>query len=148
MNFKMVLWFAGMWFVSGFVYSFCGMQIYITKNCALKLYTLLSSNTENWYAEACKKYWKRVIRKNRIILFILAVLVIRFVPLIGTVGYFLGYIWKMFFYRPATGPIEGNLKDSAQMFRRFAKPGCEEAFESEIQKACYVLANDPLLSKV
>lgn len=140
-------WFAGMWFVSSFVHSIFGMQISITKKCALKILTLLS-DSPNMYWDACKKYWKGVIRKNRIILLILAILVIYFVPANGVYGYLAGWIWKCIFARGASGLNENNLLDSAEIFRQFAKPGCESALEEELTNAVVALVNNPMLSKI
>lgn len=146
MALKTFLWFAGMWFASSIVHSIFGLQISITKRCALKILTLLS-DSQNMYSEACKKYWKGIIRKNRIILLIIAALVICFVPTDGVGGYFAGWLWKCIFSRGASGLTENNILDSAATFRRFAKPGCEEAFEEDLTKAVFALSKDPFLTK-
>ena len=146
MKLEMILWFAGMWLASSFINSIFGMQISITKKCALKIYTLLE-DSPNMYSKACIKYWKGVIRKNRIILLIIAALVVYFVPAIGVAGYFFGWLWKCILSRGASGLSENNVLDSAKVFRRFAKPGCEEVFEEELTSAVFALCKDPFLSK-
>lgn len=147
MTFEMFLWFAGFWIASSFIHSVFGLQISITKKCALKIYTLLC-DSPNLYSEACKKYWKGVIRKNRIILLFITILVVCFAPFIGVCGYFAGWIWRKIFSAGISGLTENNLLDSAEIFRKFAKPGCEEAFEKDLVDAVFALTNHSILKNL
>lgn len=142
MNFKIVAWLIGMWIVGGFIYTFLGMQISITKRCALKLYSMVCNDTDYWYAEACHKYFKKVIRTNTIIIFVVWLLVLQFIPLIGAIGFSVGYLLKWLSTRNVTGISNTNLEESIAIFLRFAKPGLEAEFEERLSVAVYKLQSD------
>lgn len=142
MDLRMYLWLAGMWLVGSFVYSMFGLQITITKRCALKLQDLLKSDPKNWYPDACEKYWKGVIRKNRIIMFAIGAAVFFLVPGIGVIGYFVGIALKWLTTLSAAGPNENNLLDCEPIFSRYAKPGCEQGFTADFFNAAAMLINN------
>jgi glucose dehydrogenase len=145
MTTKMWIWLIGMFIAGGFLYSIFGLQILITKNCALKLHALLASNAENWYPEACLNYWKKVIRSNTVILLIASSAVVLLVPLIGAIGFFAGMLLKRITAASASRATMQNLEDSAMAFAKFAKPGKEDAFTEEIFHAAYALSQNPVL---
>ena len=148
MNMETLLWFAGMWILGNFLYSLFGMQISISKQCAMKLCSLLSSNPQNWYPDACRKYWNGVIWKNRIILWVIATIVVCFAPLIGVIGYLVGIACKWLFTRGSVGLTENNIQDCIRIFVRFAKPGQEEAFANDFAQALDALAQNQMMRYV
>lgn len=128
MDFKVYLWFIGLFIVGGIVFTMFGMQISITNNCALKLFALVKSETELWYADACLLYFKKVKRRNRLIILALFVMALFFVPLAGFAGLLVGFLFKRITCIKKAGLNQNNLSDTVSAFLKFAKPGKEEAF--------------------
>lgn len=142
MSAAMYLWLIGMWFVGGLIYTVFGLQIAITKNCSYKLLSLLKSSPQNWYPDACEKYWKSVVRKNRIIMWVIAIALSVLIPGIGFIGYLVGIATKWLFTMSQTGPNENNISDCVGIFSRFAKPGLEYEFEDDLYRAISVLSSN------
>ena len=145
MDLKLYLWLVGMWLVGGFVYSIFGLQIAITKNCAYKLLDLLKSDSKNWYPDACKKYWSGIIRKNRIIMWVIAIALFVFIPGIGMIGYLTGLATKWLTTRSKTGTNTDNIEESIKIFMQFAKPECKSEFETDIMRAITALTTNNLM---
>ena len=144
MEFEFYAWMIGMALAGSFIYSLFGIQISIMKNCAKKLFCLLRTETDMWYPDACEKYMNKVIWRNRIILLVIFGIILWFVPLIGVVGYVLGYMLKLVLTKSKTGPIRDNLFDSARIFERFAKPGSEEKFADALMEAIEKMLSDSI----
>ena len=132
---QMLFWLFGMWIIGGIVYTTFGMQIVITKRCALKIFDLLKEDAQNWYASACKKYWKKIILRNRLIITIITCLLFWFLPGIGFIGFLAGSFTKWLFTLSKTGLDENNINDSCAVFVRYIKPGKEEEFSDALGKA-------------
>lgn len=135
MEWKMALWFVGMWIVGGLVYTFFGMQITITNKCAMKLYAMLKNETAVWYPDACFLYFKKIKRRNRIIIAILFVAAYFFIPLIGLIGFAAGFFLRRLTTAGVTGTTDTNLGECIDIFARFVKPGMEEQFREAILQA-------------
>ena len=148
MDLKIYLWLAGMFFVGGIVFSMFGLQISITNNCAMKLYSLVKASTEVWYPDACLLYFKKVKRRNRVIIFILFALALFFVPLAGFVGLVIGYFFKMLTAAGKTGLNDNNLSDCVNIFVRFAKPGFENDFEAVLIDAVCSIKNNSIYRSI
>lgn len=144
MNFQMFAWLIGMWIVGSLIYNFIGMQISITKRCALKLYSMVCDDTEYWYADSCRKYFKKVIRADTILILFISFLVLQFIPLIGAIGFFAGYFLKLLSTRRATGVTDPNIDECIKIFLRFAKPGKELEFEGNLYMAAHKLKTDEI----
>ena len=126
---KLFLWLSGMTIVGFIVYSMFGMQVRIINNCAMKLYLMICNDTEYWYPESCKSYFKKVKRRNRVLILLLALLVLFFVPLIGAIGFGIGFCVAWITTRKFTGLTEDNIRETIKIFMRFVKPGKEDEFE-------------------
>lgn len=148
MDVKIYLWLAGMFFVGGIVFSMFGLQIRITNNCAMKLYSLVKTSTEVWYPDACLLYFKKVKRRNRVIIFIMFALALFFVPLAGFVGLVIGYFFKMLTTSGKTGLNDNNLSDCVDIFVRFAKPDFENDFEAVLIDAVCSLKNNSIYRSI
>lgn len=135
MTTQMYLWLFGMWFIGGLVYTFFGMQIVITKRCALKIFDLLKDETQNWYAEACRKYWKKVIRRNQLIITVITIVLFFLIPGIGFLGFLIGSFTKWLFTLSKTGINKNNVDDSCAIFIRYMKPNREDEFTEDLSKA-------------
>lgn len=144
MTFEMIAWLLGMWFVGGLLYAIIGMQASIMRRCAKKLYLMVKSETEYWYAEACNRYMKKVIRTVTIIILVASFLVLQFIPLIGAMGFFAGFFLKWLFNKGAAGPNDQNIAETIAIFLRFAKPGMEEDFREVLLQAAWKLKNESL----
>lgn len=148
MSLKLVAWLIGMWIVGGIVYTFLGMQISIMRRCAMKLYSMIRNDTEYWYSDACHRYMKKVIRNNTIIILVISFIVLQFIPLIGTIGFFAGYFVKWLFTKGAAGPSDQNLEETITIFMRFAKPGMEEKFREGLHWAAHKLKTDSIFKLI
>lgn len=138
---QMYFWLVGMWIVGCFVYTIFGMQIVITKRCALKIFDLLKDDTQSWYASACKKYWKKIIRRNRAIITIITVALFCFIPGIGFLGFLIGSFTQWLFTLSKTGINKNNIDDSCEVFVRYMKPDREEEFVENLSKALVHIIN-------
>ena len=139
MTTEMFLWLAGMFIVGSFVYTIFGMQIGIINNCAMKMYSMIRNDTDFFYSDACLKYLQKVKRRNRIIILLITAAVLFFVPLIGFVGFLIGYFFRKLMVHRATGINEGNISDSINIFVQFAKPGMEEEMRDGLKFISYKL---------
>ena len=148
MEWKMGLWFVGMWIVGGFIYTLFGMQITITNKCAMKLYTMLKNETAVWYPDACLLYFKKVKRRNSIIIAIVFTAACFFIPLIGLIGFAVGFVLKRLTTARTTGMTDTNLNESAIIFQRFAKPGMEDQFEETIFQAIHRMQSDGIFNRL
>ena len=144
MEWKMALWFVGMWIVSGFVYTIFGMQIGISKNCALKLQAMMTADSKLWYPDACLLYFRKIIRRNRMIVAILFALVLFFIPVIGFIGFAAGYFWKMLRFSGQTRFNENNLSECVEIFMQFAKPGMEEQLRAALRQAIHSMTGNTI----
>lgn len=143
MDVKIYLWLAGMFFVGGIIFSMFGLQISITNNCAMKLYSLVKTSTDLWYPDACLLYFKKVKRRNRVIISALFAVALFLIPLAGFVGLVIGYFFKMLTTAGKTGLNDNNLSDCVSIFTKFAKPGLENDFESVlIDAVCSIKTNN------
>ena len=144
MTFEMFAWLAGMWFVGGMFYALIGMQGSIMRRCSKKLFLMVQNDTEYWYPDACRRYIKKVIRTNVIIILVVFFLVLQFIPLIGAIGFFAGYFLKWLFNKGKAGPNDQNLAETIAIFVRFAKTGTEENFKEILIQAAWKLKNESL----
>lgn len=142
METKMILWFAGMFFVGRFVYTIFGMQIGIVKNCAMKVHYMIRNDTEYFYSDACLRYLKNIKRKNRIIILVIAALILFFIPLIGFCGFVAGYLLRKFMTGHLTGINDNNLADTTEIFLQFAKPGMESDLSEGLSWVTQKLKNE------
>lgn len=148
MTFEMFAWLVGMWFIGGIFYAFIGMQISIMKRCSRKLYLMVKDELDYWYADACRRYMKKVIRTDTIIILIVSFLVLQFIPLIGAIGFFAGFFLKWLFNKGAAGPNDQNIAETIAIFVRFAKTGKEEDFKEILIQAAWKLKNESLYKHI
>ena len=146
MNWKFILWFAGMFFAGKLFYSIFGIQYWITKNCAEKLYRMLQYETSLWYPEPCRRYLKKLKRTQVILFVVVTALVLCFVPLIGVLGYFAGYFIAFIFSLGKTGTNEANLGESCEILHKFAKDGCDASFTEALFSAAAKLMKNPYMN--
>ena len=126
----MKLWLIGTgMFIAGFVvYTLFGMQILITKKCAMKLYRAMCNDYEFWYPESCKSYLTGVRRRNTILLLIVSAVVVVFVPLAGVIGFLLGLLFARIVGGGKAGLTDDNVKETLSIFLRFVKPEKSDEF--------------------
>ena len=148
METKMILWFAGMFFVGRFVYTIFGMQIGIVKNCAMKVHYMIRNDTEYFYSDACLLYLRKIKRKNRGIIIVIAALIFFFIPLIGFCGFVAGYILRKLTTSRLTGINDNNLADTTEIFIQFAKPGMESEFSEGLSWATQKLKNESIFKYI
>lgn len=148
METKMILWFAGMFFVGRFVYTIFGMQIGIVKNCAMKVHYMIRNDTEYFYSDACLQYLKKIKRKNRIIIIVIAALILFFIPLIGFCGFVAGYIIRKLTTSRLTGINDNNLADTTEIFLQFAKPGMESELSEGLSWVTQKLKNESIFKYI
>lgn len=148
MEWKMALWFVGMWIVGGLAYTFFGMQITITNKCAMKLYAMLKNDTTFWYPDACFLYFKKINRRNRIIIAALFIAVYCFIPLIGLIGFTVGFFLRRLTTSGATGITKTNLTESVEIFFEFVKPEMENEFMRAVLKATDALLTNGIYKSI
>lgn len=148
MEMKMILWFAGMFFVGRFVYTIFGMQIGIIKNCAMKVHYMIRNDTEFFYSDACLRYLNKIKRRNRIIILAITTLILLFIPLIGFVGFVVGYLIRKLMTVRLTGINENNLADTTEIFLQFAKPGMEENFAEGLSWVTHKLKTESIFNHI
>lgn len=143
MNWKFVLWFAGMFFAGKIFYSLFGIQYWITKNCAEKLFRMLQNETALWYPEPCRRYLKKLKRIQCALFIVISALVVFFIPLIGLLGYLVGYLLTWITTLGRTGPNATNLQESGAILLKFCKTGRETDFAEALMEASDKLAKNP-----
>lgn len=121
-----LIWFAAACFGGKVIMSLFGTQIGIIVRCTNKLLKRIENDAEFWDSSACKKYLRRVIVINSIILLIVSVLVVCIFPTIGIGGYFFGLFGTFGFSFSAMGINKNNLEESCQILLKFALPGMEK----------------------
>lgn len=132
---RIYFWIAGAFLVGNFIYSIFGMQIGITKKCALKFFTLVKNDSELWYPDACFLYLKKIMRRNRLIITAIFLVSLFAIPLAGSLGLFIGYFFKMLTTSRRCGINGNNLSDCVQIFQRFSKQGKEDEFSLLLEDA-------------
>jgi hypothetical protein len=105
---------------------------------------MVKDELDYWYADACRRYMKKVIRTDTIIILIVSFLVLQFIPLIGAIGFFAGFFLKWLFNKGAAGPNDQNIAETIAIFVRFAKTGKEEDFKEILIQAAWKLKNESL----
>lgn len=148
MTTEMFLWLAGMFFVGRFVYTIFGMQIGIVNNCAMKVHYMIRNDTEFFYSDACLRYLKKVKNRNRIIILVITAVVLFFIPLIGVIGFVIGYLFRKLTTSHLTGVNDNNLADTTKIFLQFSKPGMEEEFAEGLSWVMHKLKTEEIFRHI
>lgn len=127
------VWFV-LFFAAGFfAWSVFGMQISIMRRCGKRVHWLLSGG-EAFDGEACRKYMRKVIWKNLIVLAALEFVVIMLVPQGGPGGFNWGIAIAYLISCGKTGCNAQNVKDAGEAFKQFVRPGYEERIANILEE--------------
>jgi hypothetical protein len=85
-------------------------------------------------------YFKKVKRRNVLIVAAFFIAALFFIPKAGTLGLVVGYFLKALTTSSRAGLNQNNLSDCIAIFKKFAKPGMEEDLEILLDDAIYSIS--------
>lgn len=127
------VWFALLFAAGFFAYSVFGMQISIMRKCGQRVYWLLSGG-EAFDGDGCRKYMRKVIWTNLVILLVLDAVVIWLVPRGGPGGFNWGIVFGYLIAGGKAGCNTQNVKEAGEAFKKFVRPGYEERIANILEE--------------